>query len=312
MAFGRASSLETCYVNIELRGLCQKSLLGGLGGLIGWVLLTVFVWTPKGSGVIVPAMLTGALIGLAIGVCSGAWEGLFRDRNLERLKRGVRIGAITGLIGGAFGLLIGEFMFQLIGGGLFTRAIGWSVFGAAVGTNEGLAKLMPQKVSYGAFGGLLGGLLGGSMYESLANVFQWLGFGRDVAIAVGGSVGLVLLGMCIGCLIGLVEDILRPAWLMFMSGKLEGQTRTLDPKKRATTIGRAELADICLLGDPSVSGRHAEVTCNTGDYSIKSIDGEVTVNRNGTTQRLSGDFTLESGDLIQIGSVRAQFNIGGD
>jgi len=299
-------------VKIELRGLCQKSLLGGLGGLIGWALLTVIVWVPSDGGTIVRAMLTGALIGLSIGGCCGAWEGLFRDQNPERLKRGMIIGSITGLIGGAFGLLTGDIMFQLTGGGLFTRAIGWSVFGAAVGTNEGLAKRMPQKVSFGAFGGLIGGLIGGSMYESLANVLQWLGFSRDIAISVGGSVGLVLLGMCIGCLTGLVEEILRPAWLTFTSGKLEGQTRTLDPKKRATTVGRAELADICLLGDPLIFSKHAEFTNTEGDYSIKRVEGEVTVNRQGASQPVTGDFVLETGDLIQIGSVRALFNLGGD
>jgi hypothetical protein len=199
---------------------------------------------------------------------------------------------------------------RAIGWGVFPRAIGWGVFGAAVGTNDGIARKMPQKLAYGAYGGFLGGLIGGSTYETLVALVGGLGFNRDVAIAVGGAVGLVLLGLCIGCLMGLVEDLLRPAWLSFTSGKLEGQTRTLDPKKAVTAIGRAELADICLLGDPKVMDRHAELAYRDGGFVLTPVRGELQVNRGGSFVELSGGYALEAGDIIQIGSTRAQFCLG--
>jgi predicted component of type VI protein secretion system len=71
------------------------------------------------------------------------------------------------------------------------------------------------------------------------------------------------------------------------------------------------LADICLLGEPSISSKHAEIICSGGNYSIKAVDGEITVNRQGKPQSVSGEFALNGEDLIHIGSVRAQFNLGG-
>jgi len=298
-------------VKIEVVGLYQKCLLGGLGGLLGWALITLF--TPAGAEstllVLLRALLTGALIGLAIGGCCGTWEGLFRDGSRQRLIHGAKIGAAVGLAGGAIALVAGELLFAVIGGGFFWRALGWGVFGAGIGTYEGIAKKMPQKLLFGVFGGFLGGLIGGSTYETLANLFGWMGFDRDVAIAVGGSVGLVLLGMCIGLMMGLVEEILRPAWFTFASGKLEGQTRTLDPKKTVTTIGRTELADICLLGDPSVADEHAQLVYRDNEFIIESVSGELLINRNGRFEPMQS-IRLQTGDMIQIGSVRARFTLG--
>jgi len=296
-------------VKIDLLAIYQKSLLGGLGGLLGWLLITVLVFLPSDTTFMLFArvLLTGCLIGVSLGAACGAWEGLFRDRSTRRLVRGAAIGSGIGLAGGAVGLVTGEIIFSLAGGGLFSRALGWGVFGGLVGTAEGIMNHMPQKARYGAFGGLLGGLIGGSTYEFLASALQALGLSRDVAIAGGGAIGLVLLGMFIGCLIGLVEDLLRAAWLQFTSGRFEGQTRTLDPSKPSTTIGRAELADICLLADPDVRSRHAVIESGAEGFSIVAVEGDVQVNQ-GRDWLPVTRHTLSSGELIQIGKSRARYH----
>jgi hypothetical protein len=209
-----------------------------------------------------------------------------------------------------FGLVMGELIFSLSGGGLFPRAIGWGMFGALVGANEGISKRMPQKAMFGAYGGLLGGLIGGSTYESIAGFFQMIGIGRSVAIAVGGAVGLVLLGMFVGLMVGLVEDLLRAAWLLFTSGRFEGQTRTLDPNKATTTVGRSELSDICILADTAISANHARFVYRDGGFVLEAVDGEVQVSRGGGFTAVTSH-RLESGDLIQIGSSRAKYQEGG-
>ncbi len=295
-------------MKIDLLALYQKTLLGGLGGLFGWLLITLFAGFSSESAFLlyVRVALTGGLIGVAIGAACGGWDGLFRDRSPRRLMRGAGIGAVIGLIGGAVGLVIGEVIFGLAGGGLFPRAIGWGIFGAMIGTNEGVSKRMPQKTRFGAFGGLLGGLIGGSTYEFLATGLQGIGLGRDTSIAVGGAVGLVLLGMFIGLLIGLVEDLLRAAWLLFTTGRFEGQTRTLDPAKSETIVGRSELADICILGDPQMATHHARLIPTGGSFVLEAIDGEIQVNQQPVTRH-----TLADGELIQIGSSRARFQLGG-
>ncbi len=296
-------------MKVDVVALYQRSLLGGLGGLVGWLLVTLLV--PVDSGTVLRTLMTGALIGLALGACCGAYEGLFRERSPKRVMRGSAVGGGIGLIGGIVGLVIGEFIFAIAGGGLFSRAIGWGVFGGLIGTNEGVSRKMPQKAAFGAYGGFLGGLFGGSTYQFLATgASRWLGFSRDSGLAIGGAVGLVLLGMFIGCLIGLVEDLLRSAWLLFFSGKYEGQTRTLDPSKRVTTLGRSELTDICLLGDPEIAAEHAKIVVDGGKFVLEPVGGEVLAGAQGKLQSVQS-YSLAPGDFIQIGSVRARFQSGG-
>ncbi len=300
-------------MRIDVLALYQKSLLGGLGGLFGWGLMTVLVHVSTGTTVRLyfKDMLTGALIGLALGACTGAWDGLFRARSLRRIAAGARVGAMLGLVGGLVGLVVGELIFSLAGGGLLPRAIGWGLFGALVGANEGVSKRMPQKTLFGAYGGLLGGLIGGSTYESTAGLLQLVGCERNFAIALGGAVGLVLLGLCVGLMVGFVEDLLRTAWLLFTSGRFEGQTRTLDPRKPATLVGRSELADICILADPAVAAEHARLVWADGGFVLEALGGEVRVKH-----IAGGEFVpvqrhaLSPGDLIQIGSSRARYQTG--
>lgn len=152
-------------------------------------------------------------------------------------------------------------------------------------------------------------------YQSLAEVFQALGIGRGVSIALGGSIGLVLLGMCVGLMVALVEDLLRAAWIRFTSGQHEGQTRTLDPQKKAITLGRNEHADICILRDAQIAANHAQFVYEGGGFAIQSVDGSVRVDRAGKNvlQLSAGEQgRLESGDLISVGSTRALFQTGTD
>jgi hypothetical protein len=299
-------------MQLDPRLMYEKSLLGGLGGLIGWGLMSLAVFGPADAlwRLFVKDAVTGALIGLALGAATGAYQGLFRDRSRARLLHGARVGALLGTAGGVVGLVLGEAVFTLAGGGLFARSLGWAAFGALVGASEGIALRMPQKTMFGGYGGLLGGLVGGSTYETLAFGFQSVGVPRGPAVALGGAIGLVLVGLAIGLLTALVEDLLRTAWLLFTSGRLEGQTRTLDPKKAELILGRADAADICLLGDPAVAPRHARIFPRNGRFTLEPLDGAVAVSSGGGfTPAIS--HPLAAGDLIQVGSFRAKFLASG-
>lgn len=298
-------------MQFDLKALYQKSLLGGIGGLLGWGLMVLLVHVSgEGAMVYVRAMLMGAVIGLALGACLGMYEGLFRDRSGRRLALGALIGAGIGCLAGMIGLPLGQLIDE-IGNHLIFRAIGWGVFGALLGLNEGVARRMPQKMLFGAYGGLIGGLVGGSTYESLNDVFRAMGVGHGTAIAWSGAVGLTLLGMFIGLFMGLVEDLLRAAWLLFTTGRFEGQTRTLDAAKAQTTLGRNETADICILGDPAIARHHARIVAGGGQFFLEAVEGEVRVSHDGRAP-----FTpitrhaLQNGDMLQIGSQRARFLAG--
>src|SRR5438552_2929497 len=233
-------------MRIDGRALYQRCVFGALGGLIGWGLLGMLA--PASSSDLVSAAVNGAIVGLAIGAGCGAWDGLFRNRSPRRAAVGALIGAGVGAAGGFVGLGIGQLLFDAAGAGLVARSIGWAIFGAVVGLTEGIARRSPTKAAYGAYGGFLGGLVGGSAYQW---IFEKSGFwfARENAGEIGKAVGLLLLGLFVGGFIGLVEDLLRSAWLVFTSGRLEGQSRTVDPQ-RGSRIRRSDAADICILGDP--------------------------------------------------------------
>src|SRR5262249_43402224 len=180
--------------------------------------------------------------------------------------------------------------------GVWPRALGWAIFGMFVGTSDGFAARMAAKVRYGVLGGLLGGLIGGSTYDMLVRS------GSDW----GGAVGLMILGACIGALIGLVESLLRKAWLFFITGRLEGQTRTLD-SRRPRTLGSAHTCDIVLPGDRTVAPVHAEIAFEDNALVVRPRDGKVIVRREGRDATVTTSHTLRPGDRIHLGETRMVF-----
>ena len=71
------------------------------------------------------------------------------------------------------------------------------------------------------------------------------------------AIGLVILGLCIGLLIGLAQVVLKEAWLKVESGFRAGREVMLS--KDETTIGRAESCDIGLFGDNTIERLHARI-----------------------------------------------------
>lgn len=292
-------------LQIDAKALYERCVFGALGGLLAWGLLGIAA--PSSGSDLANAAINGGIVGLAIGACCGAWEGVFRNRSPRRAAIGAAIGAGVGAIGGVVGLAIGQQLYSAAGNGFFARALGWAIFGAAVGATEGIARRSSAKLAYGCYGGFLGGLIGGSAYQWLVEKSSFW-FARENAQAIGSAVGLMLLGLFVSGFIGLVEDLLRSAWLTFTSGRLEGQSRTLDPR-RAASIGRSDAADICILGDPNLAQRHARIVCDGGSYFVEAVDGAV---QHGTGPRLGAVARqqLSPGDIIAFGSARATFHLG--
>lgn len=284
-----------------------NAVIGASGGLIGWALITLLLrFAATGPAKLyLRDALQGALIGASIGFALGSAEqlaGRFRLTNRRQSLMSAAIGSGAGLLG----LVFGELIFGLAGGGVWPRAVGWALFGALLGLGQWYVTGMPSKGVYGALGGLMGGLIGGSTYERLLVLLLNLALGRSWALAVGGAVGLMLLGVCIGAMIGLVEDILRQAWLRFIYGPLEGQTRTLDPRRARITLGRSDQCDIVLREDPDLAGIHAEITCANGSFSISGREGTVTL-RTANQALPVQQHLLQPGDTVQLGRTRFLF-----
>lgn len=89
-----------------------------------------------------------------------------------------------------------------------------------------------------------------------------------------------------------------------ISALIDVDTRECYPisADRVTTIGRAEENSICLKHDVFVSGKHAEVFTQNGEYWLRDLGS-----RNGTlinNEVVSDDVQLKRGDFVTIGRSR--------
>ncbi|MDO8595075.1 MAG: hypothetical protein Q7R45_00475, partial [Sulfuricaulis sp.] len=216
-----------------------NSLLGGAGGFMGWALTEYLLrgfyrvpWDQHAwhETVIANAkigVLTGLLIGGALGIADALWS-----RSPARFRRTVILAAIAGAIGGFVGLAIGQSAFNsftpesgrhnavsfallVIG-----HAVGWGLFGAALGAAQGLVGPSAVRAKHGAIGGLIGGFIGGMTFA--VTPYLLVG-GNDNYGGTSRMVSLTLTGFTIGLMIGLAQDLLKQAWVVVLKGNNEGR-----------------------------------------------------------------------------------------
>jgi hypothetical protein len=171
------------------------------------------------------------------------------------------------------------------------RLVGWTIFGVLVGLAQGIARGSSQAARNAALGGALGGMAGGLLFEMIAAA----GVG-DLASRL---VGFVILGACIGLCIVLVEQALS-AVLWVTSGRYEGRQIFLDrPEMR---IGRQEILEVYLGGDPQIEGHHATIRRQGREHAIFAEGGAVLVNGASVSNA-----ALRDGDRFQLGVTRFRY-----
>jgi pSer/pThr/pTyr-binding forkhead associated (FHA) protein len=292
--------------------LLYLMVFGAVGGVLAW-----FVNEPFISDDITRAVDWGeiALFGSVSGLFIGAMIGLATGLSLgtgKHILRAVALGAGVGAIGGWVGLTVGQILFGVLGatvpllGLIVGRILGWSAFGALIGLSEGLIARSPKRMRNGALGGAIGGALGGALFDFLAftlgSVFGFALRAEGEAGAPSRAVGLTLIGAGIGLFIGLLEWLTRAAWVRVLYGRNEGKDYPID--RDGAYLGRDELADVPLRGDPQVAPRHAEIRMDGGGYVLIPL-APMAVNG----QPISAPVELRDGDLLQIGSFQVQFQL---
>src|SRR5580704_17369034 len=270
--------------NVSREKLLFYAAAGGLGGLGAWGAAEPFLGIHFVYG---RDMLLGALVGLFIGAFLASIEALSVGQ-WRQAGRGLQFGAI----GGAAGLLVGEFAFDVIGG-FNGRILGWAVLGLVVGLGVGWATRSGARRRNGAIGGLVGGATGGFCYHALTATFPQA-FGRAIAI--------ILIGALIVFFIGLVSELLKRGWLMVVRSQSRNarEGREYPLVKNVTIIGRAEESDIGLFGDQAVLAHHAIIRREGRDFVVAPAGGgQVLINR----RPVSGRQALRSGDRVEIGGT---------
>ena len=270
----------------NLRQAYDLSLMGALGGLFG---LYLFVESARAESAYARAALAGLFIGGALGVFLNAY-GPLRDGAWRKLARAVALGAPAAAVGGALGVVLGEFVIAAFQGGLLGRAFSWSVLGLGIGLGQGIADRSRQRLAFGLIGGGIGGFVGGLLFESMRVA---LGNRPDL----GQALGIVVLGAGLGLCLALVEQALRRSWVQVLSGRQEGRIYLLS--RASSRIGLDEHAEVGLFGDPLVSRRHAEVRAGATGYVLHDLAGAGTTRVNG--QAVTETCPIRDGDRIELG-----------
>ena len=307
-------------------------LAGALAGFLAWVLTDLTGWfsdvfqvhyrmslglfgAPK-------FLLYGAIFGALLGLMLALIDSLSletRRRQIQTLALGIGLGALGGWLGLGIGETVyylafkltglpideaphnpGQFLVLLIG-----RAFGYAFIGGVVGAAQGAVNRSAVIARQGAFGGFIGGLLGGTGFQILSGLGFPASFSRLLALAATGALA--------GFFVGLVQNLLKQAWIRVVLGRNEGKEYLI--AKPITTIGRSELADIGLFGDPAIAPTHAAIESlpAQGRHRLRAVmegskrDAQFAPPLvNG--QPVAGEQWLADGDTIQLGKRTLLFH----
>lgn len=239
------------------------AVFGAIGGLAGWQISNLLGLSFI-TNIYLSETIVGALVGLSIGLLIGIVEGVL-TRNLVHAGKSGLFSGLLGLVAGAIGLPLSEWLFQTVGAGVIGRTLGWSLFGLLIGIAEGVSGR--SQVWKGLLGGLLGGAFGGYLLEISYSLI------KDSLL--GKAVGLMLLGASVGAFISLIVVLLASAWLEVTSGKLKGTEFLLDKFMRARgpaiAIGSSALKSEIVLPDPDIAPQHAMLTGDGTHFTLKDM-----------------------------------------
>lgn len=271
-------------------------ILGAVGGLIAWKLsdLLGLSFTPI---LLLNEAIVGGIIGLAIGLLIGTAEGIARQNAWKALQAAF-VGAVLGFVGGAVGLPLAELLYVHVFGGIaWSRAIGWAVFGLAIGAAAGVRS--GSQIWKSALGGLLGGAAGGLLLEWMRSSIHNQTLGK--------ALGMMALGLLIGEFIALIVWALSRVWLLVRNGKLKGTEFMLDKflKKGfpSIIIGSSALKAEIVLPDPDIAPQHAMLTGEGDNFRLRDISTEGTF-LNG---RKIEEAALHDRQVIKLGHTELEY-----
>lgn len=270
------------------------TLLGGWCAFVGWLISEIMPF-PEGkkNGTIHVLLVTG-LVGAGIGAgvmsLSGTGKGRWYMRTLP--------GLLGGFVGGALGGMIGDVLYS---SAQLPRWIGWTFMGLCIGSIEGAFEQSTKKLRNGLIGGGLGGLLGGLLFDPMV---------RLAATGTGltsRATAFVILGLAIGCLIGLVQVVLREAWLTVIDGYRPGRQVILS--QPVTLLGRGEWVALPFMGSfgNALDMEHLRII-RQSDGSFIAEDNDTKNGSEVNRRKIDGPTPLQDGDTIKIGNNIVRFN----
>jgi hypothetical protein len=276
--------------------LYYYSLLGAIGGLIGWQASNVLGLSFTNI-LYLTEVVVGGLIGFFIGALIGLAEGFAARSPMYALRSGLLTG-LYGMLGGAIGLPLAEFGFQTLGAEAWTRALGWAIFGGLIGAGIGFTS--GSQLWKPMLGGAVGGAVGGALLE--------LARSRLSDPLVGKAVGLGLVGAAVGALIAFMVLVLSRAWLEVVTGKLKGTEFILDKFIHANGpsafVGSDALKADIVLPDPDIAPQHAILKGADSHMTLKDLSRQGTYINNRKIELA----TLQDEQAIRMGNTQMVYH----
>ena len=274
-----------------------SGLFSGWAAFLGWLIAELLVLRGQGArGGTLGLALVGGVVGAGIGAGLNLAAGL-SNSDWKRLLLRMAIGLLGGGAGGLIGILVGNLAYSLIG----LRFVGFMLLGVAVGVVDGLAERSFSKIRNGILGGLVGGMIGGLAFTPLSAILN-----SDSGIA-SRATAFVILGLCVGALIGLAQVVLKEAWLTVLDGYRPG--RQLILSRPSTVLGRGDHLPLPFIGpmNQDLGSEHCRIVRQAdGRFWLEPIDTKTGVAVN--HKKIAASCALSDGDVIKLGRNYVRFN----
>ena len=256
------------------------------------------------------AALVGLFLAAADGLLSRAWRRAAMCA-LVGLSSGLGLGFVAAFLGQLV-YIFGQALVQGMQSDeqplaafiaqMLSRGLAWAVIGTAMGLGQGIALRSHRMLLNGLLGGVAGALIGGLLFDPINRIFNHDAVWSSAASSR--AVGFVVIGMCTGLMIGVVELLARDAWLKMLAGPLAGKEFVLF--KNPTVVGSSPKADIYLFKDPAVEPTHALVHARGEGHELEVQGNAAPVLLNGRPVRRA---RLIHGDQLRIGKTVLSFSV---
>jgi hypothetical protein len=277
------------------------ALCGGWAAFLSWGIVQLIDLGRGGpGGPMLEVSLRGGLLGMFVAASVGLLDAMLNSAGSQRLLRVAVCGGL-GLLSGIVGGVVGEVLKELVSD--YLVFVGWMLVGMLIGASIGFydvimamrsgqdIKAAFRKSFNGILGGCIGGFIGGLPFTFL--------FGNQTLRNSSLTISLVILGVCIGLMIGLAQVILKEAWVKVEEGFRAG--RELMLTKEETTIGRAESCDLGLFGDNAIAKLHACIVQQNNRYLLAHAAEEGATYLNDKMVTGKQPVPLRTGDRIRLG-----------
>jgi len=278
-----------------LRLIYWSAIVGGWSAFLGWLFAEMLMGRHVHESMML-SVLMASLVACFLGAGISLVSSLLNFRWSNFVTRGGP-GLVGGFIAGFLGSLLGNGLTYLLG--IAGLILGWLVMGTAIGAVEGIVDRSARKIRNGTIGGALGGLIGGLLFLPI----QALASGSGMSSR---AFGFVTLGAFVGFFIGLVQVILKDAWLTVQEGFRPGRQVILG--KQDVSMGTSEKADLIFIamGARGVEPIHLRVRkTEDGSFALEDNGSRTGTLLNG--ERIAGPRTLANGDVIQFGINKVLF-----